>query len=73
MKVSAAKENILKKIRQALSHSTPLLPASEAMHYLLHLQDLDIEFAEQFGKLLEENFIFINHKEPCPTYKVDQP
>ncbi|MFI5152100.1 MAG: lactate utilization protein C [Chitinophagales bacterium] len=66
MKVSAAKENILKKIRQALSHSTPLpFPASEGNSSLFTppTQELDIEFAEQFGKLLGKFIFCLNHKE----------
>jgi len=54
MKVSPAKENILKKIRQALSHSTPIpFPNSEGNSSVFRpsTQDLEIEFAEQFGKL----------------------
>src|SRR6516164_7824441 len=66
MKVSAAKENILKKIRQALTHSTPLpFPGSEGNSSLYNpaTQELDIEFAEQFAKL-QGKFIFcLNHKE----------
>lgn len=60
MKVSSAKENILKKIRQALSESTPIpFPQSEgnASVFQPSRQDLEIEFAEQFTKLLGK-FIF---------------
>lgn len=60
MKVSAAKENILKKIRQALSHSTPLpFPQSEGNSSVFQpsKQELEIEFAEQFSKL-QGKFIF---------------
>jgi L-lactate dehydrogenase complex protein LldG len=66
MKISAAKENILKKIRQALSHSTPLpFPQSEGQSSVFNSaqQELEVEFAEQFSKL-QGKFIFcINHKE----------
>lgn len=55
MQVSAAKENILKKIRKALTQSTPLpFPASEGNSsvYKPGRQELEIEFGEQFSKLL---------------------
>jgi L-lactate dehydrogenase complex protein LldG len=60
MKVSSAKENILKRIRQALSESTPIpFPQSEGHASVFHpsRQDLEIEFAEQFTKLLGK-FVF---------------
>jgi L-lactate dehydrogenase complex protein LldG len=66
MNVSSAKENILKKIRQALSESTPIpFPQSEGSHSVFQpsRQDLEIEFAEQFTKL-QGKFIFcIDHQE----------
>jgi L-lactate dehydrogenase complex protein LldG len=66
MNVSSAKENILKKIRQALSESTPIpFPQSEgsASVFQPSQQDLEIEFAEQFAKL-QGKFIFcVDHKE----------
>ncbi|MEP7257556.1 MAG: lactate utilization protein [Flavitalea sp.] len=55
MNVSAAKENILKKIRKALTQSTPLpFPGSEGASSVFQpsQQELEIEFAEQFSKLL---------------------
>lgn len=60
MNVSSAKENILKKIRKALSDSTPIpFPQSEgnASVFQPSSQDLSIEFAEQFTGLLGK-FIF---------------
>ena len=54
MNVSAAKENILKKIRKALSESTPIpFPASEGNSALFHAQvhDLEVHFAEAFTRL----------------------
>ena len=51
---SSSKESILKKIRQALSDSVPLpFPKSEGNNsvYLPSLEDLEIEFAEEFTKL----------------------
>ena len=66
MKVSSAKENILKKIRQALSESTPIpFPQSEGNASVFHpsRQDLEVEFAEQFAKL-QGKFIFcVDHAE----------
>jgi len=60
MKVSAAKENILKKIRKALSHSTPIpFPQSEGGSSVFkpYKEELEIEFAEKFTKL-QGKFIF---------------
>ena len=66
MKISPSKENILKKIRKALSHSTPLpFPQSEGNNsvYQPQQQDLEIEFAEQFNRL-QGRFIFcLNRQE----------
>jgi L-lactate dehydrogenase complex protein LldG len=66
MNVSSAKENILKKIRKALSESTPIpFPQSEGSHSVFQpsKQDLEIEFAEQFAKL-QGKFVFcIDHRE----------
>jgi L-lactate dehydrogenase complex protein LldG len=52
--ITPSKENIFKRIRQALSSSTPLpFPQAEANHnfYQPSQQELEIEFAEQFSKL----------------------
>ena len=60
MKVSPTKENILKKIRQALSQSTPIpFPQSEGNNPVFEAskQELEIEFAEKFTKL-QGKFIF---------------
>ncbi|HXB44244.1 MAG TPA: LUD domain-containing protein [Puia sp.] len=60
MKVSPAKENILKKIRQALIQSTPIpFPQSEGNNSFFEVrkQELEIEFAEKFTKL-QGKFIF---------------
>jgi L-lactate dehydrogenase complex protein LldG len=66
MNVSPSKENILKKIRKALSHSAPLpFPKSEGNDpiFLSPQQEPEIEFAEQFTKL-QGRFIFcINRQE----------
>jgi len=66
MNVSPSKENILKKIRKALTHSTPIpFPKSEGNESVYHApgQELAIEFAEQFTKL-QGRFIFcINQQE----------
>ncbi len=54
MSISSSKEVILKKIREALSESTPLpFPQSEGMHSLYHpsQKELEIQFAEEFSKL----------------------
>ncbi len=66
MSISTSKENILKKIRKALSHPTPIpFPGSEGNTSVFHpsQQELEIEFAEQFSKL-QGRFVFcINQQE----------
>ncbi|HVZ56511.1 MAG TPA: lactate utilization protein [Chitinophagaceae bacterium] len=60
MNVSPAKENILKRIRKALSHSTPIpFPQSEGSQsvYRPAGQELELEFAEQFTRL-QGKFVF---------------
>ena len=73
MKVSTAKENILKKIRQALSQSTPIpFPQSEGNHsvFTAATQDPEIEFAEQFSRL-QGKFIFcMDHRELASQLKM---
>jgi L-lactate dehydrogenase complex protein LldG len=54
MNISASKENILKKIRKALSESTPLpFPASEGSQSVFKAREDDLEllFAGAFSKL----------------------
>lgn len=66
MNVSPSKENILKKIRKALSHSTPLpFPQSEGNQPVFHplAQEPEIEFAEQFTKLQGKFIYCINRQE----------
>ena len=66
MSVSSAKENILRRIRQALSESTPIpFPQSEgsASVFQPSRQELEIEFAEQFTKLLGKFFFCVDHRE----------
>lgn len=66
MNVSPAKENILKKIRKALTKSTPIpFPHSEGNSsvYQPIPQELEVEFAERFTKL-QGKFVFCqNSKE----------
>ena len=55
MATSPAKENILKKIRQALSHPVPLpFPQSEGINSVFKpaTDDLEIIFAQEFTQLL---------------------
>jgi L-lactate dehydrogenase complex protein LldG len=72
VKVSSSKENILKKIRQALSQSTPIpFPQSEGNYSVFQpaAQDPEIEFAEQFARL-QGKFIFcIDHQEVADQLK----
>lgn len=66
MNVSASKENILKKIREALSNSTPLpFPQSEGNQPLYQPldQEPEVEFAERFTQLLGKFIYCINQQE----------
>jgi L-lactate dehydrogenase complex protein LldG len=66
MKVSLAKENILKKIRQALTQSTPVpFQASEGMNSVFQGSDQEpeIEFAEKFSRLLGKFIFCADHTE----------
>lgn len=66
MSVSPSKENILKKIRKALSHSTPLpFPQSEGNQPVFQPldQEIEVEFAEQFTKLQGKFIYCINQQE----------
>jgi L-lactate dehydrogenase complex protein LldG len=65
MNVSPAKENILKKIRKALTQSTPLpFPQSEGNSSVFQpsRQELEVQFAEQFSRL-QGKFVFCLDKE----------
>lgn len=66
MAFSTSKENILKKIRKALSHSTPLpFPESESKQSFYHPSEgeLEIEFANQFTQLQGKFIYCVNHTE----------
>ena len=66
MNVSPSKENILKRIRKALSHSTPLpFPQSEGTTSVFEplQQEPEIEFAEQFTRLQGKFIYCINRQE----------
>ena len=66
MNVSPSKENILKKIRKALSHSTPLpFPQSEGSQSVFQPleQEVEVEFAEQFTRLQGKFIYCINRQE----------
>ncbi|MFZ9386470.1 MAG: LutC/YkgG family protein [Chitinophagaceae bacterium] len=66
MNVSPSKENILRRIRKALSHSTPLpFPQSEGTQSVFHplQQEPEVEFAEQFTRLQGKFIYCINHQE----------
>jgi L-lactate dehydrogenase complex protein LldG len=63
MKISPAKENILKRIRQALSNPVPVpFPKSEGSNsvYKPSSEDLEIQFAEEFTKLLGKFAFCVN-------------
>jgi L-lactate dehydrogenase complex protein LldG len=66
MNVSASKENILKKIRKALTQSTPIpFPGSEGTSSVFQpgRQELEIEFGEQFSRLLGKFVYCVNEEE----------
>ncbi len=66
MKISSAKENILKKIRQALINPVPVpFPQSEGTDTVFQpqQQELDIEFAENFTKLQGKFSYCLDEKE----------
>jgi L-lactate dehydrogenase complex protein LldG len=66
MSTHTSKENILKKIRKALSHPTPLpFPQSEGAGNIFPplKQDPEIEFAEQFTRLQGKFIYCINQQE----------
>jgi len=66
MSITPSKENILKKIRKALSHSTPLpFPQSEGNQSVFQPleQEPEVEFAEQFTKLQGKFIYCINQQE----------
>ena len=66
MNVSPSKENILKKIREALSHSTPLpFPQSEGNQPVFPplQQEIEVEFAEKFTQLQGKFIYCINLQE----------
>jgi L-lactate dehydrogenase complex protein LldG len=65
MKVSSAKENILKRIRQALSNPVPVpFPNSEgtASVYQPTPEELEVKFAEEFSAL-QGKFLYCSNKE----------
>jgi L-lactate dehydrogenase complex protein LldG len=66
MKVSPSRENIFKKIRKALSHTTPVpFPKSEGSNSVFEpsVNELEVEFAEHFNAL-QGRFIFcVNRQE----------
>jgi L-lactate dehydrogenase complex protein LldG len=66
MKVSSSKEKILKKIREALSNSTPLpFPKSEGASSVFQpaAEELEIIFAEEFSKLLGKFAFCVNEND----------
>jgi L-lactate dehydrogenase complex protein LldG len=66
MKFSPSRESILKKIRKALSHSTPLpFPQSEGNQPIFpaSTQELEVEFAEQFNQLSGRFIFCVNRQE----------
>jgi L-lactate dehydrogenase complex protein LldG len=63
MKVSSSKENILKKIRQALSNTVPVpFPKSEGNNSVYKPQEdeLEVQFAEEFTRLLGKFAFCVN-------------
>ena len=65
MQISQAKENILKRIRQALVNPTPVpFPHSEGNSsvYIPQKEENEIEFAENFGRI-QGRFIYCSNTE----------
>lgn len=66
MAVTPAKENILKRIRQALSNPVPLpFPQSEGTHSVFHpaTDSLDVVFAQEFTSMQGKFSFCINEEE----------
>jgi len=66
MSVSASKERILKKIRKALSDSTPIpFPQSEGNYTVFpeSTGELELQFAEEFTRLLGKFAFCLNEEE----------
>ncbi len=66
MKSTSSKENILKKIRQALAHPVPVpFPKSEGNNsvFLQPADDLEVEFANEFTRLLGKFAFCVNEKD----------
>lgn len=66
MNVAPAKENILKRVRNALSQPVPLpFPQAEGKQSVFDVQagELDIQFAEAFSKLLGRFVFCADHAE----------
>jgi L-lactate dehydrogenase complex protein LldG len=67
MSISPAKENILKKIRQALSNPVPLpFPQSEGNNSVFQppADDMAVQFAEEFTKL-QGKFVYCSDFSEC--------
>src|SRR5215467_5791153 len=65
MQISPAKENILKRIRQALINTTPVpFPQSEGNSsvFAAPTQENEIEFAENFGRI-QGRFVYCANNE----------
>jgi L-lactate dehydrogenase complex protein LldG len=72
MKVSSAKENILKKIRQALAHPVPVpFPKSEGNTSVFQplQKEIEIEFAENFTGLLGKFSFCLDEKDLAQQLK----
>lgn len=68
MSISSSKEVILKKIREALTESTPLpFPQSEGTGSLYHpsQKELEVQFAEEFTKLQGRFAFCLNFADLC--------
>ena len=66
MKSTSSKENILKKIRQALTNPVPVpFPKSEGNNsvFLQPADDLEVEFANEFTRLLGKFAFCVNEKD----------
>jgi L-lactate dehydrogenase complex protein LldG len=73
MSISPAKENILKRIRQALSHQVPVpFPQSEGNNSVFQppVDDMAVQFAQEFTKLLGR-FVYCADTKEAITHLIE--
>lgn len=73
MSISPAKENILKRIRQALSHQVPVpFPQSEGNNSVFQppVDDMAVQFAQEFTKL-QGRFVYCADTKEAITHLIE--